>query len=181
MTEAMLARLSKRFPRFDPQSTPLKAVAVNALYHTHVLAIERIAAHVSFVLRSVDVPKGSPDLVERLAYPGPRSKGESKQRRNLSFASKFAHFFIDSDRFPIFDNRVRVMLAVHLGRGMVRNTEHPYVGFLANLSEFRQRFEWTGKARDLDRYLWLAESIRAPRACPEITYPLMFIAAPCAA
>ena len=56
-------------------------------------------------------------------------------RKHLSFASKFAHFFIDMERFPIYDFFSLKMVAYHLGRQeLTRNTAHPYQAFIENIN-----------------------------------------------
>ena len=90
-TDSALDDLAERFPAFDLSACLLKTVAVNQLYGTRVLAIPRMAQHVADVMRD----PGRENLVEELAILSSRGK----ERRHLSFASKFAHFFVDKDRY----------------------------------------------------------------------------------
>jgi hypothetical protein len=76
---------------------------------------------------------------------------------HLSFASKFAHFFIDMERFPIYDSYAVKMVAYHLGRhGQDRKTEYPYKAFIEDLHRLRNNARLSCTARELDHYLWLA-------------------------
>ena len=86
-----------------------------------------------------------------------------KERRNYSFASKFAHFFIDAERFPVMDSFAVAMLKFHLGtQGYRTDDGRPYFTFLKNLSTLRERDGLGNVAnRSLDHYLWLAGEYRA--------------------
>jgi hypothetical protein len=78
-------------------------------------------------------------------------------RKHLSFASKFAHFFIDMERFPIYDSYAVKMVAYYLGRqGQVTNTAHPYKAFVENINRLKERAHLSCTSKKLDRYLWLA-------------------------
>ena len=82
---------------------------------------------------------------------------QKTQWHNYNFASKFAHFFINSERFPIYDSYAVRMIAYHLGRkGYVIDTLHPYVAYVINQDRIRERsgLHWGGS--ELDRYLWLS-------------------------
>lgn len=94
-TDDALDGLARSMPGFSFGECLVKATAINQLYGTNVYALGRMAEHVAQVLAEGQ----SDDLVERLAT----LNTNGKPRRHLSFASKFAHFYIDKDRFPIFD------------------------------------------------------------------------------
>jgi hypothetical protein len=75
----------------------------------------------------------------------------------VSFASKFVHFFVDRDRYPIFDSYALGGLRHHLS-GTKLSTDNPppyahYVGALNNLVELAGL---ACSGRELDRYLWLS-------------------------
>jgi len=89
------------------------------------------------------------DLVERLA--------SLNERKHRSFASKFAHFFINMERFPIFDSFALKMVAYHLGsQGQVRDSTHPYKAFVENIHRLKRFAGLSCTTKELDRYLWLA-------------------------
>lgn len=122
VTDSALHTLNDRFPGFDIESSLLKVVAVNQLYGTNVYAVVRMAQHVSEVMQETG-GKEDTDLVEELA--------SLNDRKHRSFASKFAHFFIDMERFPIFDSFAVKMVAYHLGtQRQVRDSAHPYRRFV---------------------------------------------------
>lgn len=166
-----LAALGERFPKFDREASLLKGATVNQLYGTNVYALTRMAGHVATVLDGADMTAGGDmladaALVERLAAL-PKTPGQPSARRHASFASKFAHFFIDRERFPIYDSYAERMVAYHPGsKQRVTNLIHPYQAFVQNLHTLRERAGITCSAAELDRYLWLAGLYRAWRCNP---------------
>ncbi|MGH2799905.1 MAG: hypothetical protein ACRDM0_20070, partial [Thermoleophilaceae bacterium] len=134
-------------------------VAVNALYGTRVLALQRAAAHVQMVLESADLATSDPALVESLAEVPTTPDG--RPRRYVSFASKFAHFFVSSERFPIYDSYADRMLLFHLGPSAERNHARPYEAFVRNIDTLRNECAIDCTYRELDRYLWVAGQYRA--------------------
>src|SRR5947209_9662363 len=95
VTVRALHTLQENLPGFDIEVTLLKVAAVNQLYGTNVYAVVRMARHVTGVMQEARGMEDA-DLVEELA--------SLTGRKHRSFASKFAHFFIDMERFPIFDS-----------------------------------------------------------------------------
>src|SRR5260221_10321553 len=148
VTDRALHALKVHFPGFDAEATLLKVVAVNQLYGTNVYAVIRMAQHIAKVMSEADNMENA-DLVEKLA--------SLTGRKHLSFASKFAHFFIDMERFPIYDSFAVKMVAYHLGRqGQVINVVHPYQAFIENINRLKERAHLSCTSKELDRYLWLA-------------------------
>jgi hypothetical protein len=98
IADGVFDSLPRSFPGFDRQSTLLKATVVNALYSTNVYAIARMAEHVEKLIRARGSLPADADFVEQLASP------PGLKPKFYSFASKFAHFFIDAERFPIYDS-----------------------------------------------------------------------------
>ena len=158
-TEA-LDELATRLPEFDARTVLLKAVAVNALYSTNVMAIARMADYIRLVLSSTSKETAGPELVEAMAAL-PKTKSQKLARNHSSFASKFANFFIDSDRFPILDKYSELMVSYHLGRtNILRDTRHRYIAYTKNLERLREATSLHCSGRELDRYLWLAGEYR---------------------
>jgi hypothetical protein len=104
-TDQALAELAARFPDWGPLDSLLKVVAINTLYGTNVWAFSRMAEHVQAVMVATDLRTAGPELVERIAAM-PDDKGGGGRRRHISFASKLVHFYVDPDRFPIYDSCV---------------------------------------------------------------------------
>jgi hypothetical protein len=158
-----LASLDSKFPEFDFNSVLLKATCVNALYGTNVLAIYRMAQHVVKVLGKVDLSSIGPELIEELAVP-PQDDGIV--HRHHSFASKFAHFFIDPESFPIMDTYAVAMTRFHLGLTFALvDPERPYEAFYKNHSLLKKEFGRVSNI-DLDHYLWIAGLHMAYRKNP---------------
>lgn len=159
VTDSALSRLREGMPGFGPEESLLKVVAVNALYGTNVFALVRAATHVHAILGSADIATAGPELVESLANIPTTSQARSK--RYVSFASKFAHFFVDAERFPIYDSYAERMLVLHLGPSRKRETARPYVAFVENLARLKREYGLRCTYRELDRYLWVGGQHRA--------------------
>lgn len=175
--EALLA-LAGRFPGFDAPGALLKVVAVGALYGSAAVNASRLAGHVQTVLAKADAASSGPELVERLAAVPP-APGQHRARLYLSFASKFAHFFISPDRFPIMDTHAVRMVRFHLGRrNRVSDDAHKYVEFVTNFRRLRAMAGLKGPRRELDRYLWLAgrygQWLKNPRSRVSAEFSLLF-------
>ena len=74
-----------------------------------------MAGHVEQVMRATDPATANEGLVEVMAHL-PSTDAQKPGRHFRSFASKFCHFFVDADRFPIKDSYAEKMLKHHLGR-----------------------------------------------------------------
>ncbi len=155
VTDRALHTLQENLPGFDIEATLLKVVAVNQLYGTNVYAVVRMAHHVTEVVQDVSGMEEA-DLVEELAT--------LNGRKHRSFASKLAHFFIDMERFPIFDSFAVKMVAHHLGaRELARDSAHPYRAFVENICKLKRYAGLSCTTKELDRYLWLAGLYQAWR------------------
>lgn len=149
--------LRERVPGWDVEAALLKTAAINQLYWTQVRAVWRMALHISEVMKD---PPGEPALlVDGIALLPPR-QGERKFRFR-SFASKLCHFFVDADRFAIYDSFSCATVSYHLGR-QTASPDNPYGVFLADAGRL---LDVSGLQsitfRQLDRYLWLAGQYRA--------------------
>lgn len=148
--EQGLDELRLSFPsNCDLKSVLLKASTVNALYATNVYAIRAIARHICEVFFA---EKGPSDLglVSRIAV---LKVSSGKERRCVVFASKYAHFFVDPDRFCILDYYAGQALAAHLGAAPDWARDYP--AFARDVERLRQRDRITVSNRELDHYLWL--------------------------
>ena len=149
-SEEALALLSVKVPGFSEKACLLKTVAVNAIYGTNVLAVVRMAGHVhSTMKKRRRLPIGVDMVTDIAALPEEHGKSG---RRFTSFASKFCHFFVDAELFPIYDEAACTALTVHLG---TRPKRHDYQGFCKAFRMLRQESELRCSTRELDRYLWL--------------------------
>lgn len=157
--------LSSKMPGFTEEAAVIKIVTTKSLFGGGMHTVLAMANHVERVLAAADPAISPPDLVERLSEP-PSPKGQPR-RRHHSFASKFAHYFIDPDRFPIYDQYTTRMVAYHLGpRNRVVDDEHRYREHVANFRRLRGLSGFKGRKRELDRYLWVSGQYRQWRDKP---------------
>ena len=160
VTDDALKALAHAFPTWESEASLLKVATINQLYGTTLYAVVRMAEHVCTVMAAANPAVEGPELVERIALL-PTPPNQKIQWRHFNFASKLAHFFIDSELFPIYDSYAVQMLERHLGvKGRVRDNIHLYQAYVTNLGRLRERsgLSWIG--RELDRYLWLAGQYR---------------------
>jgi hypothetical protein len=151
LSDNTLNTLRDRMPGWDDETSLLKSVAVNSLYGTNVLAIVKMAQHVSSVFKTAKKP--FPDeLVAQIAFLD--LKDGKSPRNHVSFASKLCHFFVDEERFPIYDTAACETLKRHLGRNYHREGER-YGAFRKNLRLLTDASDITANGRELDRYLWI--------------------------
>src|SRR5438874_11882465 len=92
VTDCALHKLKVQFQGFDSESSLLKVAAINQLYGTKVFAIVRMAEHIEKVMANAS-SMDDVGLVNEIAT--------LSDMKHTSFASKFAHFFVDAERFPI--------------------------------------------------------------------------------
>ena len=161
LAERTLDEIARRFPEFDDVACLVKVTTLNALYGTQVYAVVRMAEHVRRVMADCSAASKEADLVERLANL-PVVTGSERKRRHISFASKFAHFFVDATKFPLFDQYAAVALAAHLGKAnLSESPARPYIAYAADCTKLRELAGFTGTIRELDHYLWLTGLWRA--------------------
>jgi len=136
----------------DLKAVLLKASVINALYATNVWAIRAMARHICDVFSG---DAGDPDagLVGRIA----ELAVGGRVRHFVSFASKYAHFFVDPGRFLILDYYAGQAVAVHLGARRVDPADWTpdYPTFVQRVETLRRRDGITVSNRELDHYLWL--------------------------
>jgi len=146
--DAALKKLRENMPGFSIEECLLKSVAINSIYGTQVLAIVQMGKHIADILTDPHKPVGV-GLVESIAeLPG--------KRKFISFASKFCHFFVDEENYPLYDESTREALKLHLGKiNYLTNEQRPYKAFCENLIRLRNIAGLQCGTRDLDYYLWI--------------------------
>jgi len=132
-----------------------KTTMINALYSTNIHAIARVAEHLATVLGSADLTSADPDLVERMAHV-PAGSDEQIPRRRYNLASKYAHFFIAPDRFPVWDRSARTMVRIHNGVRAAGALDVGYVSFAAGFEHLRRTISPSPAVIELDHYLLIA-------------------------
>lgn len=150
VSDAALAELRARVPGFSESDCLLKTVTVNAIYGTNVLAVGRMARHVHGIMQRQGTAPATIGIVSEIAKLSTAEGGSG--RTFTSFASKFCHFFIDAESFPIYDDAACDTLRLHLGE---RPKAHDYVGFCCIFRRLREEAGLQCSTRELDWYLWL--------------------------
>ena len=147
--ERGLDELREAFPGFTLGDVLLKAAAINSIYATNVFAIAKMADHIAAVW-----PRLAEDPVATVKTI---AKMPSVKNKFWCFASKFAHFFIAPERFPIYDSYARKTVAYHLGKKAPRDSYPP---FFQDICDLRKLSGLSCSFRQLDHYLWLAGQYR---------------------
>jgi hypothetical protein len=143
---------AEAFREREYEAALIRVAAVNQLYATNVYAVARMAAR---VITLGDRGQWTFDTVDELANL-PRTKDQKTERRHVSFASKYAHFFVDAGRFPIYDSYALVALGQHLATTHVPDPEHPYRSYAEKVIALLEASTLDCGLAALDRYLWLA-------------------------
>lgn len=131
------------------EAVRIKAIVLNALYGTNIIAIGRVADRVELLLRTNQWTGA--DLVEQLVA---EIRGVTK-RGEYSFAAKYAHFFIDSS-LPILDSFAEWMLGRHLGRQLQSKDARRYHRVTVDIETLKRVAGLNCNCADLDAYLWVA-------------------------
>lgn len=179
--DEILAELKEKDPGLtDRKLTFLKATLVNSFYNAGYREIEEVTRWI--VAQKPALPEeyrniGSNDdarridLVRSIALRGRTEKTRQFDPRlaeGYVFASKFAHFFLDADAFPIYDQYARLLVHFHIDD--LNEEEQPsskygkpyerffqfYKKFFRLKQQLEQRDSISYSTKDLDCYLWPA-------------------------
>lgn len=162
-----LQAVAEQFREFDLTVSLVKVVCLNSLYGTNVYAIHRMAAHIARVMGEIERSTAGIELVERIATL-PKAGADEEPRQHWSFASKFCHFFIDAERFPILDTFAAAALRRHLGPRNCSRDERRYVAFAKDIEALKRLSGLPVTLRQLDHYLWIAGAYFARQKNPEL-------------
>lgn len=159
--EQALKELFGRFPRNDNNShVLLKVAALNALYHTNILALEDVARHIHKHGGQVDsdLALGLPGIVDIIASVTISATG--KVRRNYSFATKYCSWH-KQDSYPIWDSRVNAYLTWlkqrPKGSFLVKNPDSwaKYGEFVDMVNNLRKAYSLGGLSfKQIDKFLY---------------------------
>jgi hypothetical protein len=156
VTERALADLIALFPRNTIKSQILlKVAAINQLYSTQIYAVRAVADHIAGLNIDALLDSGSIPLVDLIARV---NVGESKERNNLSFASKYCSWH-RQDSYPIYDSRAEKCLWAYrqqFGLSFARKDLWEYGSFVSAVKEFQNSFELQGLTfKQIDKFLYL--------------------------
>ena len=155
----VLSSLARMKWEDEHEAALAKAAVLNQLYFTNVMAIFRMAKRIESLAKDGVFDRDDPvEVVEAIAA----LDGENSKRKHWVFASKYAHFFIDTDRFPIYDRLAADMVLFHTGERMnISERENPYRLFYDRFIEVRGASGLSSRTcSDMDAYLWLAGCYR---------------------
>jgi hypothetical protein len=161
--ERALFSLQGCFPGHDADSVLLKVVALACVWANRTVVAQPWAAHARRVLARFEPGVEPLWLVDELA----RAPGValSAAGRAVTFASRFAHYFVDVDRFPVLDRWSEVELA---RLAPPTDGASRYVEFAARHSRVASELG-IERPRRLWCYLWLAGQHRAWSRNPRTT------------
>ena len=120
LIEHSLEELVRQYPHnIDPRHILLKVVAVNALEHTHILAVDAVARHIRADIENIDkaMASGSPEVIHQIA----KVAIQGKKYNLYSFATKYCSLH-NPQAYPVYDLRVDHYLC-HL------QAQHPFTAF----------------------------------------------------
>jgi len=149
-SDRVLGMLRNAFPSNTKDTDVIvKVAAINQLYSVRLYPVNEMADHIASIFkRSLHTD----ELVENIAA----LPTHMKQKRYLSFASKYCHFFVDSEKFPIFDRYALKTLRKHLGRDAKSRGDRPqYADYCFDINTIRNECGLRCSLKELDRYLWL--------------------------
>ena len=159
-----LAALQGSLPGFDPESTYLKVLALHPLDTAKTHVGLPLARSFQAVLARRDPELCGPELVDALAAVAARHG--KRPQAGLGFASRFAHHFVDDERFPVLDSWSERALQDLLGGELDGAPgESRYALFSRNFAWIAARLGLT-RRRFLGRWLWLSGQYRAWVANP---------------
>lgn len=160
VTEKALAELFAAYPANDnPSRVLLKVVALNSLYTTRILAVLKLASHISGQGSALDaaLATGSPEAVDLVARASPRDVDFTF----YSFASKYCNWH-QPNLYPIYDSRVDKYLWALKKHGLFQCAAfsqhedlYKYPQFCLVMTAFREQFglgSFTFK--QIDNFLW---------------------------
>ena len=104
LIEQTLSELFQQYPRNDDlRHVLLKVVAVNALYHTCIYALDTVARHIYAHGAEIDaaLAAGSHEIVDKIA----KVRVQGKVHNFFSFATKYCSWH-QPEKYPIYDSRV---------------------------------------------------------------------------
>jgi hypothetical protein len=155
----VLASLSAMNWEDESQATLAKTAVLNQLYSTNVMAVSRMASHIERL--SEDAGLSRDDFVETVSKIAALD-GEDSKRKHWVFASKYAHFFIDPDKFPIYDRLAADVVLFHTGeRKNLGESANPYKEFCDRFFEIREKSGLSAASlSEMDSYLWFAGCYR---------------------
>jgi len=159
-----LVSLQGSLSTFDGASTLLKVLALHPIDTSKTHVGHPLAREISELLKHVDTQSCGLEVVDTLAAVADRYGKSSYD--GLGFGSRFAHHFIDSERFPVLDAWSERALQALLGGELLGGPgDSRYARFAASFAHVAAPLA-LNRRRRLGRWLWLAGQCRAWLANP---------------
>jgi hypothetical protein len=160
-SDRALDLLSETLPGFNAEEVLIKAATIDRLYYArHLRLIEAVDRIIEVM---ADRPTDPIAVVENIAALA----NADATTHYCSFASKFAHFFVDPRAVSIYDGWAIATIRSHSGR-LSWKGRHPYRVFAEYVFALSDASGLCCSVRELDRYLWLSGMLRGWRANPSV-------------
>ena len=136
-----------------------KSIIINQLYSTNIMAIKKMAKHISSLNLKVAIVKGDADAIKQISTNhGIRSKKNNKEFDFYSFATKYCHSHNPS-KYPIYDRNVDCILWEYKREDKFstykRKELKNYNTYLRVLSDFKEYYKLGEiSSNKLDKFLW---------------------------
>lgn len=154
-----LVSLQGSLSTFDGASTLLKVLALHPIDTSKTHVGHPLAREISELLKHVDTKRCGLEIVDALAAVADRYGKSSYD--GLGFGSRFAHHFIDSERFPVLDAwSERALQALLGGELLGAPGDSRYARFAQSFAHVAGPLALNRRHR-LGRWLWLAGQYRA--------------------
>lgn len=158
-SDRALASLQGALNSFDGESTLLKVLALHPIDTSKTHVGTPLAREISEFLKTVDMQSCGLEFVHALAAVADRHGKSSYD--GLGFGSRFAHHFVDSERFPVLDAWSERALQMLLGGELLGEPEDSrYARFAQSFAHIAGTLG-LNRRRRLGRWLWLAGQYRA--------------------
>ncbi len=136
----------------DKFNVLIKVAALNKIYSTAITNINPVVEQIIKVstsnlnLKTISDYIEFADNISKVKWEN--DKGESFERNNLSFASKYIHF-LSGFKTPIYDSYIWIIINGYLGQ---KNSEKISYTNPKNYKEFYSTFERFKRDLDLEKY-----------------------------
>jgi len=164
LVEQTLEELFRQHPaNSDPRHVLLKVVAVNALYHTCIFALDVVASHIHEHHKEIEaaLAAGLPEIIDLIA----KVKVRGKIYNFFSFATKYCSWQ-NPTAFPIYDTHVDHCLWTLQQHNHFASFLHPdlwnypkFVKIMTGFRSFHGLDSFTFK--EIDKFLFLESAPRA--------------------
>lgn len=153
-SDRAIAALQGSLGGFDQESTLLKVLALHPIDTSKTHVGLPLAREIYELMQHVDPAECSTSIVDALAAVADRHGKSSYD--GVGFASRFAHHFLDSERFPVLDAwSERALEALLDGELPGAPGDSRYARFAQGFARVAEPLE-LNRRRRLGRWLWLA-------------------------